>query len=182
LYLLVIMELCQLVLKDHVGILTFGRKFLSVALAVSTLASVATLAFEAQQPQFDIIRTYVLIERLIISSLLLFLLLFTAFLAYFPVPVNRNTVVHARIFACYFLFKTALLVFRNLITGDTVYAVNIVLSMLTTSCLIGWAVLLSPAGEEIKALTSRRSDPDAEERLVAQLDAINRTLLSSAKK
>jgi hypothetical protein len=140
------------------------------------------LTFEAQQPEFDILRTYVLIERLIVSSLLFFLLLFTAFLAYFPVPVNRNTVAHARIFACYFLFKTALLVFRNLITGDAAYTVNIVVSLLATGSLISWALLLSPAGEEIKATTSRRSDPEVEERLVAQLDAINRTLLSSAKK
>ena len=182
LYLLVILELYQLTLKNHVGIATLGRKVLKIALTVSTVASVLTLAFEAQQPHFDIIRTYVLIERLIVSSLLFFLLLFTAFLAYFPVPVNRNTLAHARIFACYFLFKTVLLVFRNVISGDAVYTVNIVVSLLATASLISWALFLSPEGEEIKALTSRRSDPEAEERLVAQLDAINRTLLSSAKK
>jgi hypothetical protein len=182
LYLLVILELYQLTLKDHVGIATLGRRVLMLALSVSTLASLATLAFEAQQPQFDIVRTYVLIERLIVSSLLFFMLLFMAFLAYFPVPVNRNTVAHARIFSCYFLFKTGLLVFRNVITGDAAYAVNIIVYLLSTVCLIGWALLLRPAGEEIRALTSRRSDPDAEERLIAQLNAINRTLLSSAKK
>lgn len=182
LYLLVILELYQLTLKNHVGIATLGRRVLTIALTVSTIAAVLTLTLEAQQPQFDILRTYVLIERLIVSSLLFFLLIFTAFLAYFPVPVNRNTLVHARIFACYFLFKTALLVFRNVIEGDAVYTVNIIVSLLATASLIAWAIMLSPAGEEIKARTSRRSDPEVEDKLLAQLDAINRTLLSSAKK
>jgi hypothetical protein len=182
LYLLVILELYHLALKNHAGIATFARRALMVALAGSTLLSAVTFAFEAQQPDFNPIRTYLLIERMILSSLLILLLLFTAFLGYFPVPVNRNTVAHTRIFACYFLLRTILLIFRNLITGEAIYGVNLVLSLLATACLTSWALLLSRAGEEISTSTSYRSDPEAEERLIAQLDAINRTLLSSAKK
>jgi hypothetical protein len=118
---------------------------------------------------------------MILSSLLIFLLLFTAFLAYFPVPVNRNTATHTRIFACYFLLRTVLLIFRNLITGDATYGVNMVLSLLATACLVSWAALLSRSGEEIPTSTSYRRDPEQEERLIAQLNAINRTLLTSAK-
>jgi hypothetical protein len=182
LYLLVILELYHLTLRNHPGIASFAKKSLSIALAISTLLSLGTLAFESQQATFNIVHTYVLIERLILSSLLIVLLLFTAFLGYFPVPVNRNVVAHTRIFAVYFLFKTALLIFRNVFTGDAVYTINIVVQLLATGTLIAWTLLLSRAGEEVKALTSRRRDPEVEQRLVAQLDAINRTLLSTAKK
>src|SRR5262245_41759144 len=85
LYLLVILELYHLVLKNHAGIATFARRALMITLAISTVISLATLFFEAQEPNFNVVRTYVLIERLILSSLLVFLLLFTAFLAYFPI-------------------------------------------------------------------------------------------------
>jgi hypothetical protein len=184
LYLLVILELYQLALKNHPGIAKFARKSLVIALAVSTLLSVATLVFEAQAPEFNPLRTYVLIERLILVSLLLLLLLFTAFLAYFPVPVNRNTVVHTRIFACYFFFKTVLLVFRNLMPDDSPSTglINIIVQLLATTCLMAWAMLLSRQGEAIQASTSYRSDPTQEERLIGQLEAINRTLLSTTKK
>jgi hypothetical protein len=113
---------------------------------------------------------------------LVLLLVFTGFLAYFPVPVNRNLVVHTRIFACYFLFKTALLVFRNVVSEDYLYSLNILMQVLSTITLMAEALLLTRQGETVKALTSRRSDPEVEGRLIAQLDAINRTLLSSAKK
>jgi hypothetical protein len=59
--------------------------------------------------------------------------------------------------------------------------INLVLQLLATVCLLAWAALLTPAGEQIQTATSRRRDPEAEEKLVAQLDAINRTLLASAK-
>ena len=182
LYLLVILELYQLALKNHPGIAKFARRALIIAIWVSTLVSVATVAYEMRQASFNILRTYFVMERLILSSLLVFLLLFTAFLAYFPVPLNRNTVTHTRIFACYFLLRTVVLIFRNLITGDAAYGVNIVLSLLATGSLLAWAALLSRAGEEIPTSTSYRRDPEHEERLLAQLNAINRTLLSSAKK
>jgi hypothetical protein len=183
LHLLVILELVHLVLKNHAGIATFARRALTVGLSLSTVASLATLAFEIQQPTFSIISTYVLIERLILSTLLILLLLFTGFLVYFPVPVNRNTVIHTRIFACFFLFKTVLLIFRNIVTSEQAYqGLNALLQIFATACLLAWATLLSRSGEEIKSATSYRSNPIDEERLVAQLDAINRTLLSSAKK
>ena len=188
LYVLVILELYRLALKNQPGIASFARRALMIALAASVLIAVATLAFETRESDFglfdvrNIIRNYVVIERLILSSLLIVLLLFTAFLAYFPVPLNRNAVVHTRVFACYFLLRTVLLIFRNLITGDAAYGVNMVLSILATASLLAWAALLSRAGEEIPTSTSYRRDPEQEERLIAQLNAINRTLLTSAKK
>ena len=182
LYVLVILELYNLSLRNHIGIATFARKTLLIALAVATIVSLGTLAFESQQAEFNIVPTYFLIERLILSSLLVLLLFFTAFLAYFPVPVNRNTLVHTRIFAVYFLVRTGILIFRNMVTGEPVYVLNFVVQILAIASLVAWALLLSRAGEQVPAVTSLRRAPDMEEKLVAQLEAINQTLLSSAKK
>lgn len=185
LYLLVILELYQLVLRNHPGIAKFGRRAVLIGLSVSTAISLATLFLDLQHPSPMYVRiaTYVLIERLIVSSLLLFLLLLTAFLTYFPVPVNRNTVVHTRIFACYLTVKAALLIFRNMIVRDELAAmINLVVQLLSTACLVAWSVLLTRSGESVERRRPSGRDREAEERLIAQLDAINSTLLGSAKK
>jgi hypothetical protein len=49
-------------------------------------------------------------------------------------------------------------------------------------CLIAWAVLLRGKGEEVMVKVGHRWNEAEEEKLLAQLDAINRTLANSAKK
>jgi hypothetical protein len=46
------------------------------------------------------------------------------------------------------------------------------------SCVL-WIVLLTPAGETRRAKPVHRMSPEDEERLVAHLESINRTLLRS---
>ena len=184
LYLLVLLELNQAALRNHPGIASFGRKFVGWALIGATVASLASLFLDLSSPSSGsaYVATFLLIERLVMLSLLLFLLLLTAFLAYFPIPVNRNLVIHARIFAIFFFFKTLVLIFRNMMSGDTIYTINTAVQVLSLVCLTGWITLLSKEGERVAAPSSRWRDTASEQRVLAQLDAINQTLLSSAKK
>ena len=184
LYLFILLELNQLALRNHPGIATMARKFIAGAIVLSTAVSLTTLLMNLQSASTgsQFIATYVLIERLILSSLLVLLLLLTIFLAYFPVPVNRNIVIHGRIFAVFFFVKTVMLLFRNLIAGEMVYTLNLALQGFSILCLAAWTLLLSPAGESTPTPSSRWRDPDSEDRVLAQLEAINRTLTGSAKR
>lgn len=182
LYLMVLLELNQTSLRNHPGIASLGRRFVGWALVAATAASLVSLAFDLQSSQTQYIALYLLIERLVMVSLLLFLLLLTLFLAYFPVPVNRNVVIHTRIFALFFFLKTAVLMVRGLVSGETVYTLNLAIQALSLGCLAAWSLLLSKAGEDVPAVSSRWRERESEQRVLAQLDAINRTLLNSAKK
>jgi hypothetical protein len=185
LYVLVILELFQVVLAAHAGITSFSRKVVSWALAVAAAISLATLLFDLQDrnpgPQYVILSYFYLLDRVVHSTLLLFLVLLTGFLAYFPVPLHRNARVHAAIFSFYFLSKTAVLLARNLLGATIGDQANLWMRVVAIACLTGWAALFSEAGEMRLVRSNWASHPKDEEKLMAQLDAINRTLLGSAK-
>jgi hypothetical protein len=63
---------------------------------------------------------------------------------------------------------------------DTVVIINIVGQSVAIFCLLTWTFLLTPAGEIVPV--RQRPTSDQEARLLAQLDAINESLLRSARK
>lgn len=184
LYLAVLLELNRLALRNHPGIATLARRVGLSALVLAAAVLVVSLAVEGipapQQSRF--IATYVRIERLILSGLLVFLLVLTSFLAYFPVPLNRNLVIHARIFTIFFFVKAIVLVFRNQIAGEMVYTINLAVQGLAIGCLVAWTALLSRAGEDVPTASSHWRNTESEQRVLAQLDAINQTLVGSGRK
>jgi hypothetical protein len=123
--------------------------------------------------------TFMLLERMVTTSLLVLLLCLIAFASHFPVPVCRNIRVHATIFAIYFSVRTAMFLLRLVFGLDVIPAINVGLQSLGVTCLIAWAVLLTPAGEMVPA---RRVPSASEERLLTQLEAINESLLRSSRK
>jgi hypothetical protein len=182
-YVLVLMEVFQHALRSHPGIASFSRRVLFGSMIVAAVMSVSTLLISYETPsKFRILEQFLLIDRVILSSLLILIFLLTVFLRYFPVPLSRNSKVHATIFAAYFFFKTAVLLFRNLVGPQMVQQANIALFTLATLCLLGWARSLTRDGETIADTSAHRADPETERKLLAQLDAINSTLLKSAKK
>lgn len=182
--LLVILELYELSLKNHAGIATWGRRVLASALFLSAIASVATVAVDIQQHAsvHHRLALYATIERVILLSLLLFLFALTWFLSHFPVPVNRNTIVHLRVFAIYFLMRGAVMLTVLVLGVEHRGIINLVQQISVTACLCAWAFLLTPAGETVVRASSYRADAETEERLLSQLNAINQTLLGSAKR
>jgi hypothetical protein len=181
-FVLVVLELFQLVLRNHAGIASLGKKALTLSLVLSTLVSAATLLVELQdtKPESAFLLNFILLDRLVMSSLLVLLLCLVVFLAYFPVPLVRNIRVHAAVFSAYFAVRTSVLFVVTLFGLDMVPIINIVGQSLAIFCLLSWTFLLTPAGEI--APVRQRPTSDQEARLLAQLDAINESLLRSARK
>ncbi|HYI92831.1 MAG TPA: hypothetical protein VEX68_04755 [Bryobacteraceae bacterium] len=182
LFVLTVLELFQLVLRNHVGIASLGRKALSISLVLSALISVSTLVFELQRqaPESAFLYNFMLLERLVMMSLLVLVLCLIAFLSYFPVPLTRNVRVHASIFAAFFAVRTTLLFVRTWFGRDVVASLNVVAYVAMIACLLAWFRLLTLEGEA--APQKVRPSSDSEARLLAQLDALNETLLRSARK
>jgi hypothetical protein len=127
-----------------------------------------------------LLMNYFLLERLLMTSLLVLLLSLVIFLAYFPVPLARNVRLHMCVFAAYFAAKTGILFVRSVFGPEWVPAVHVFSHLLGIACLLAWTTLLARVGE-INPLV-RHTEPAAEARLLAQLEAINDTLLRSTRK
>jgi hypothetical protein len=179
---LAMLEVYGMVLREHPGIANLGRKALVGSVGASILLSLCTLFLDYQNAvvKYPILDNFYLLSRLVMLSLLLFVLFIAFFLLWFPIPLNRNTVVHCGVFAAYFLVKGSTFVALRLAPESLVH-VNAMIHVLITLCCGLWIGFLTPAGEKITAKIGHYWDPGQEERLMAQLDSINRTLVHSAK-
>ena len=184
LYVLVVLELYGLVLQKYKGIATLGRWTLLGALAVSILVSLLTL-FPSLSPaggRYPILLFYTLVKRGVISSLAVFLLLITAFLVWYPVPLSRNIVLYATVYFVYFLCSTTALFIRYVSGHEVTRTVSTVLLGVENACLFVWILFLNQAGEARTVVIAHQWRLEDEERLSEQLNAINATLLRTARK
>jgi hypothetical protein len=184
LYILVVLELYSLVLRNYKGIATLGRWTLMGALGLSIVISALTLWADLSNPaeRFPILLYFTAIERGIVSSLAIFLLLITAFLVWYPVPLSRNVVVYSVVYSVYFLSTTMGFVVRNIAGNEATSTVHLVLMSVTVCCLVAWIVLLNRRSESATLVVGQRWRPDEGEQLVEQLTAINSALLRAARK
>src|SRR3954470_24239444 len=132
LYVLMMLELFQLVLRNHPGIASLGRKALTISLTASAFVSGLTLLIDLQQPNAEsaILFNFMLLERLVLTSLLVLVLCLTAFLAYFPVPLTHNARIHACVLAAYFAVKTSTLWIRTIYGLQPTPVLNIIIQLL----------------------------------------------------
>ena len=183
-YILVITELYSLVLAEYKGIATFGRYTLAVALGLAVLLAGSTLVFDlsSQAEKFPILLAVFATERWVISSLVILLIIITAVLLWFPMPLSRNVVVHSLVYFLYFLSKALALFFRNIVGPTAIDLMNTVVMCTAAACLMIWLVFLNREGERRVVKNRIQWNLDAQERLLSQLDSINASLLRSARK
>ncbi len=175
LYILVVLELYSLALRNHPGIASLSRWALAAALTVSVAVSALTLRVDLSRPagRYWALVYYSVIERGLLFSLVLFLLVITLFLVWCPVSIRRNVVLHASVSSLYFLSSTAALFLRNFAGYQLTRAVSTVLVFLDCVCFALWISYLSRRGEERLMVVRQKWHPEDEERLVRQLDSLN---------
>ncbi len=183
-YILVVLELYSLILQNYKGIASLGRWALLAGLLVSLALSSVTLWTDLSNPgeQFPTLLYLLAIDRGVASSLVIFLLLITGFLVWYPVPLSRNVVVHCVAYAAYFLPSAVVVLLRNVMGSEVTQVVNIALSCITIVCLAVWIAFLNREGESRMFRVLRRPAAQDEEILVEHLAAINSTLLRAARK
>ena len=183
-YILVVLELHGHVLRKYAGISSLGRWVLIAGLVISIAVSGLSLRVDLSNPGegFPWVRFFTVIERGVMTSLAVFLLLITMFLVWYPVPLSRNVIMHSMVCAVYFLGATMGLLVRNLIGHSVTVAVNVALSTVDLVCLIMWAALLTRAGETSAMVLRHNWRPEEQQRLMDQLSTINATLLRAARK
>lgn len=177
-YFLALYELYTLVLERFPGIRTMtGWMFAASIVAATATAIVLSYAGTGTAKAPDTLMLFLMAERGVLSALAVLVLLMTAFLTWFPVPLPRNLVWHSLLFAIYFFLKAGTLLARNLYGHEATRVVsNTVIPVVGWACLLLWAVVLSRSGEEAMTKVGHRWNQDEEDRLLGQLKDINASL------
>jgi hypothetical protein len=183
-YVLVVLELYSLILQNYKGIASLGRWVLLAGLVTAVVISVMTLSADLSgaPDRSPLLRHLLVIDRGVVSSLVIFLLFISCFLAWYPVPLNRNVVVHCIVYAGYFLSMALVVLLRNVVGSGVTQTVNIVASCVTLACLLVWIRFLNLKGETVKVRMRPHWAADQEQVLVDHLSAINSTLLRASRK
>jgi hypothetical protein len=108
--------------------------------------------------------------------ILLFLLIVSVLLVWFPIRVRRNIVVYISGFLLFSASRSGGLLLSNLLPQSDTRLVSTVLLALTLGCLVIWIIGLQPEGELTTATPGYRRNPETMQRLNHQLDSINAAL------
>lgn len=113
--------------------------------------------------------------------MLIFLLVMSAFMAWFPVRMTRNGALYVAGFVVYFLSRATGLLLTNLAPR---FQASFDIAMLSVSfaCLMVWLFALRRKGEETTVVTGASRDPARVQHLTRQLDAMNARLAAVARR
>jgi hypothetical protein len=111
---------------------------------------------------------------------LVFLICMLVWITQYPIPLSRNVILHSAIYSTLFL-SNSVGMFAQIFLGTRLSEpVSTALTGVLALCVFTWLVFLSPKGEEIR-VTVPNFAPDQEERILEQLESINRTLLKISR-
>lgn len=179
-YAMVVLETYGILLSRLTGIASIARGFLKIALGVAASASLLLVGFEATPSQ--VASYFTSCERAIVSSLLLLVLFSLGFLAYYPVPINRNALYYSVGFAVYLFTKTVTLFATNLRYYWWYREFITTLLAVCCACLLFWFFTLSRKGEQVTVTLRHRWSPEDEKRILSSLRSINDELLRPQRK
>jgi hypothetical protein len=176
---LVVLELYKLTLASHAALAVLGRKTMAYTMGLAALAATGGVMLDSTvlPGKSRFMHRFVTAERTMDFAILIFLLLISGFLIWFPVKVRRNIVLYIVGFVVFYLSRTFGLLMINLLPLASLSVVNSVFTCFSFCCLIAWLFGLRREREDTTTTVGHRWNPVAMERLSGQLDAINATLV-----
>ena len=176
---LVVLELVDLSLAEHPAVAVFGRKAVAFAMGLAVLPAAAGVMLDSAvlPGQSRFLHRFFTAERSLDFAVLLVLLVISAFMLWFPVKLRRNIVFYIGGFAVFYFSRTFGLLAINILPPASLKVVTNVLMSCSVGCLLAWLFGLRREDEDTTTIVGHRWNPAAMERLTAQLDAINVTLM-----
>jgi hypothetical protein len=179
-----ILELYSLILERHKGLATLGRWAQYAGFSAATLISLLVMMpqIQANGHRSKAIYTYYnAVERGVDCGMLVFLVVILFWLTQYPVPLSRNVLIHSFVYTTLF-FADSLGLFAQMFFGAELWrSAAAILTLVFALCILAWAFLLTPKGEEIRTRLLQ-FNADDEERVLGQLEALNRTLLKVSRR
>jgi hypothetical protein len=180
----VVLELYRVALQGHPALAKFGRNTVAYLLTAAAAVAAAGLMLDRYVPPGHslILSRFYSFERTMNAWLLIFLIVISLFMTWFPVRLKRNSVLYIAGFVIYFLSRSAGLLLINLYPPQSEPLINTVMISIASACLLMWLAGLKAAGEETTTVVGHRWDPTATGRLLGQLDAINARLVRFSRR
>src|ERR1700730_589039 len=181
-YVLVVLELYSLVLQNYAGINSLGRWTLYGALTFSVTVSILTLIPHWGNERFRLLFWCTTVERGVVFSLVILLLLILFFLSRYPIALSRNIIVHCIVYTIFFMGISLTILIRNVVGHELMRELNEVVMVLSAACYLVWIFAITRKGESRIVTLRHNWTVTDEQRLIHQLDNINATLLRAAQR
>ena len=174
-----VLELYRIALAKHGGLASFGRTTVWALTGVVTLLAFVSTSLDRDIPrgQSVIVHRFVTVQkRTLEMAILLFLLLIALFISWFPVKMQRNTVLSIVGFSVFYFVRAGGLLAVNLMSHAQLEVINAIMMSVSSAFLFAWAVVLRPEEASQEVVTGHTWDPEAMGQLSDQLDSINTAL------
>ena len=174
----VVQDLYRIALSEHPALASMARRTVLAAMAIAAAVALSGITLDFTDSTGAISRHPSLLDfraQRMNFLTLLFLLIVSALLLWFPIRVRRNIVVYISGFVLFSASRSFGLLLSNLRPQDA-RLISTILLGLTLLCLLIWIVGIEPEGELVAATPGYRHNPEAMQRLNHQLDSINSAL------
>jgi hypothetical protein len=173
----VVQDLYRMALVEHPAVASFARRTVLAAMAIAVLVALSGIGldFTMLPGQYLDVHRFFTFERSMNFLTLLFLLIVSALLLWFPIRVRRNIVVYISGFVLFSASRSFGVLLYNLHPREG-RLISTILLGLTLLCLLIWIVGIEPEGELVTATPGYRRNPETMLRLSHQLDSINAAL------
>jgi hypothetical protein len=174
----VVQDMYRIALMEHPAVASFARRSVLAAMAIAAVVALPGITLDSTivAGQAPAIHRFATFERSMNFIILLFLLLISILLLWFPIRVRRNIVVYISGFVLFSASRSIGLLLANILPSSDTRLVSTVLLVLTLMSLVIWIAGIQPEGELVTATPGYRRNPETMQRLGHQLDAINAAL------
>jgi hypothetical protein len=178
-----VLEVYQLALEKHPALARFLRNSISYVLAGAAVVAALGIAVDHYVPtgRSVAIHRFNTFERTMDIWMLLLLLLIVLFTTWFPVRLKRNGALYIGGIIIYFFSRSTGLLLRNL-APQFKAPIDKAILIAAIVCLMVWLMALTREGEQVTTVVGHRWSPAESERLAAQLNAINATLVRLSRR
>jgi len=174
----VVQDVYRIALLEHPAVASFARRTVLAAMAIAAIVALSGITLDSTilAGQSPAVHRFATFERSMNIVILLFLLLISVLLLWFPIRVRRNIVVYISGFVLFSASRSFGLLLANILPPSDTRLVSTILLAFTLTCLMIWIIGLQPEGELLTATPGYRRNPETMQRLSHQLDAINAAL------
>jgi hypothetical protein len=180
---LVIWELTGLILDKYPGIKKLGQWFMYASMGVSLAVSILSMLPKINPTiaaRSKVMGYMFAVDRGLVLSVVVFLVVMLALLSRYPVRLPRNVVIHSYLYTIFFLSISLSLLARTILGVRIYEAGDKILMAISSACGFAWFWLLSEKGEQVST-PAAPIDRNKEEHLLLQLDHLNQTLVKARK-
>src|SRR5258708_1841440 len=179
----VVMELYAEALVEHPALATYGSRTVGYILIAAGIVAASALGIDETvlAGQSVVLHRYFRAERTVDFGVLVFLVVISIFLLWFPVRVKRNIAYYVGGFAAFYASRSAGLLMVNVLPPGWQRPVDNAMLTLSFSCLLFLALSLRRESDSAR-IVRNRSNPAAAAEVAGHLESINTVLSRLAKR